>query len=172
MGLYGVSIDAAVDDGVCTSEGLKCGVRGTATSENKCLCRSAGIGGDWVTECSEKLPSMMLSRMLTLLWGAEDGQSGNSFWRRRSAWRRTCGGDGQEERLLVGESIFQESASFVQQHICRVLALIADWTIAVPLESGIEVLIREWIKKEIRSSPPIRKRLVIIDDRLCVLSSR
>ena len=39
-------------------------------SEKRCLWRSAGMGGDWTTECSEKLPSMRFSLMLTSLCGA------------------------------------------------------------------------------------------------------
>lgn len=50
-----------------TSLGLKCCDLGTFASRNSCSCRLAAIGGDWVTECSEKLPSMRFSLILTLL---------------------------------------------------------------------------------------------------------
>lgn len=62
----------------------------------------------------------------------------------RSDW-----GDGQEKRLLCGDGILQKAVCFPGKDIGRIFPFVADWSILVSLERGIEIFIRERVDKKV-----------------------
>lgn len=68
----------------------------------------------------------------------------------------------QHERLLCRHSVVEKTVSFRSHDICRVFALVRYGRIMVSLERCVHILIREWIKQEVRSREPGSVRLVVI----------
>lgn len=75
----------------------------------------------------------------------------------RSAWCY-C----QKEWLLRRDGIIKEAISFTCQNIGRILTLMADRWVLIPLEAGVEILIRMRVEEEIGAGKARREGRVII----------